>query len=277
MRRSVAALLWLVPMMSFGLALAAAEPPPPGTTQDGNLDALARVAATLTPDARKALEQIDGTPRRLLAIRGYLRAKDSLASRWSWSEAQIEAYAQSPQYAQMLAEIKKITARFEQLNRGYTLYANSQVRSLGVQLERWNKNRTVGKLADELFAATHRRIAQHMVQPSGTSDVSTEQELARFLADWRPSSAIPLAAPGLSLHGQSRALDFQVYAGNRLVAGPDTSTVASVWKAQGWARKLAAAINESSDRFVGPLAVPNEPWHFEYIPAPVDQRARNTQ
>jgi hypothetical protein len=91
-----------------------------------------------------------------------------------------------------------------------------------------------------------------------------------LLIDWPASAALPLAAPGLSLHGQSKALDFQVRAGDRLIAGPDTATVARVWEGQGWASKLAAAINASSKRFKGPLATPNEPWHFEYTSESAD-------
>lgn len=53
----------------------------------------------------------------------------------------------------MLADIEHLTALFESLNAGFTLYVNTEVRSLGVQLERWNKNRTVGLPADELHAA----------------------------------------------------------------------------------------------------------------------------
>lgn len=217
--------------------------------------AIAIVAAQLPSEARQALTQIGGTPRRLLALRGYLRARDSLASRWSWSQAQIEAYEKSSQHAQMLAEIDKVARRFEAQNRGYTLYVNTQVRSLDLQIQRWNENRTVGRLAEEAYAASRAYLEQQ-------SDASG---FARFLSNWQPSIAAPLAAPGLSLHGQLRAIDFQVHAGGRVIAGPDTSSIASVWKGQGWAQKLAEAVAAASDKFVGPLRMPNEPWHFEYV------------
>lgn len=216
---------------------------------------LSALAGTFSEDVQDALRDIDGTPRRLLAMRGYLRARDTLHARWSWSESQIEAFEKSPRYMQMLADIAKVDARFRQANPGYSLLVNTQVRSLGVQLERWNKNRTVGKVADDLEAAVRQSAA------GASSDA-----LGQFLADWTPTTPIPLAAPGLSLHGQSKALDFQVRAGARLIAGPDTSTVAGVWERQGWARKLAAAVNGSADRFKGPLKAPHEPWHFEYAP-----------
>lgn len=225
---------------------------------------LAGVAATFPVGVQNALLEIDGAPRRLLALRGYLRARASLVSRWSWSEAQIEAFERSPEYAQMLAEIARINARFQQSNPGFNLYANTQVRSLGVQLERWNKNRTVGKVADDLYAAARQ-----------SEEVESVEGLSRLLSDWRPTAAIPLASPGLSLHGQSKALDFQVRAGDKLIAGPDTATVARVWEGQGWASKLAVAIHAGSKRFKGPLTTPNEPWHFEYTSESSDTAARS--
>jgi hypothetical protein len=225
-------------------------------TQDEVEQALAVAAIRITPEARQALAKIDGTPRRLLALRAYLRAKDALTARWSWTQEQIDAFEKSPQHARMLAEIDKVTAHFEKRNRGYTLYVNTQVRSLDLQLQRWNENPRVGRLADELYAAARARLKQ-------TADATG---FAAYLVEWFPSTAAPLAAPGLSAHGQLRAIDFQVYANGRgVVAGPDTPTIAHVWNGQGWAGRLAQAVDEASDRFHGPLRMPDEPWHFEYV------------
>lgn len=245
-------------VFSFLLAAFFAGPLAASDAQDKTIErSLDSVAATFSSDVQSALREIDGTPRRLLAMRGYLRARDTLEARWSWSEAEIAVYERSPQYTQMLAEIAKISAHFQQANPGYSLYANTQVRSLGVQLERWNKNRTVGKAADQLYAAARM-----------STETGTAEGLSRFLVEWRPPTPIPLATPGMSLHGQSKALDFQVRAADkpdgRVIAGPDTSSVHSVWEGQGWARKLANAVDDGSDRFKGPLRTPNEPWHFEY-------------
>ena len=218
---------------------------------------IADVAAQLPAAAQQALAKIEDTPRRLLALRAYLRARDSLTSRWSWSQAQIEAYEKSTQHAQMLAEIDKVTKRFEAQNPGYTLYVNTQVRSLDLQLQRWNENPTVRRLAVEVYEASRAYLASHSGQHSNVSG------FVQFLSTWHPSTAAPLAAPGMSLHGQLRAIDFQVHARGRVIAGPDTSTMASVWQRQGWAQKVAAAV-ASSNKFQGPLRMPNEPWHFEY-------------
>ena len=64
-----------------------------------------------------------------------------------------------------------------------------------------------------------------------------------------------------------QAVDFQVRRGDRTIAGPSTAHVAPIWEGQGWARRLAHAVRTTSNRFTGPLATPNEPWHYEYQPA----------
>lgn len=78
-----------------------------------------------------------------------------------------------------------------------------------------------------------------------------------------------VAAPGLSPHGQMRAVDFQVHQGDRIVAGPRTATIAADWDAAGWSAKLDAAVRAAGNRFIGPLASPREPWHFTYSPEAV--------
>jgi hypothetical protein len=202
--------------------------------------------------------------RRLLALRAYLRAGDTLESRWSWSAEEIRVYLSSAEYRNAITELEHIRARFERDNPGCTLYVNTEVRSLETQVERWNTNASVGKVAAELLRAA----AEEVKAPAYASISSAEGSLrfARFLRDWRPSRAANLAAPGLSLHGRGRAFDLQVERGGVIVAGTDASTVAAVWDAQGWTRKLAAAVEATSDKFHGPLASPREPWHYEYKP-----------
>jgi hypothetical protein len=68
----------------------------------------------------------------------------------------------------------------------------------------------------------------------------------------------------LSLHGRSRAIDFQIEQDGRIIAPTEVAKVRSVWEGQGWARRLAAAMRDT--RFAGPLQSPNEPWHYEYVP-----------
>jgi hypothetical protein len=67
------------------------------------------------------------------------------------------------------------------------------------------------------------------------------------------------------MHGQSRAIDFQIMKDGKIVAATEVGAVASQWDAPGWTRRLKEAIAAASPRFKGPLAAPNEPWHYEYV------------
>ena len=64
-----------------------------------------------------------------------------------------------------------------------------------------------------------------------------------------------------------QAIDFQVMASNRLVAGTDPSTVVEIWEMSGWKAKLQSAISEANAGFVGPLKNPDEPWHYDFRPS----------
>jgi hypothetical protein len=79
-----------------------------------------------------------------------------------------------------------------------------------------------------------------------------------------PKYPAPLAAPGLSHHGQARAFDFSIRRGDQIVAGTEMSLIPTAWDAAGWTAKLRRAVSEASDSFSGPLEYPREPWHYEY-------------
>jgi hypothetical protein len=208
-----------------------------------------------------ALQSIQGEPRRLLAIRSYLRADTSLEPRWSWTAQQISEYEQSSQYRALLQAIDAVNARFQSHNPGYSLFANTRVRSLDLQLRRWNENKSVASAARYLFKATRDELARGY--PS-SPDAADTQRFVAFLQSTVLEVPVSLAAPGLSLHGQSRAIDFQVQRGQTIVAGPDAASVGRVWHGQGWARKLAQAVKSEPAVFDGPLRIPDEPWHYEF-------------
>jgi hypothetical protein len=221
------------------------------------------VQSKLPSKAVDALSRIDGESRRLLATRAYLRAADRLESRWSWSDAEVDRYERSAEYQALLREIALVQARFEAANPGYSLYANTEVRSLDRQLERWNTNPAVARVARSLHdaAVVELKARSYSARP----DAASTKKFADFLARWTPTpAAAPLAAPGLSLHGRARAIDFQVMHQGRVAAGTEVTAVASVWSKQGWGRKLHDAVQGT--RFKGPLASPDEPWHYEYQP-----------
>jgi hypothetical protein len=224
--------------------------------------AYATAAATQLPErARSALEAIDAGPRRVLATQAYLRSDGALLTRWSWSDREIAEYERSSDFQAMNAAVARVNARFQAQNPGYSLAVNTQVRSLDLQLQRWNENPGVGRAAERICSMARDELRNGKYP--ATPNAAATQRFIAFLKSL--SAAAPLAAPGLSLHGQARAMDFQVRNGNGTVAGPEVASVADVWEKQGWARRLEQAIDPAQGVFVGPLRQPNEPWHYEYV------------
>jgi hypothetical protein len=225
---------------------------------------VASISAQLDPRVAQTVAKLDGTGRQLLALRSYLRSGSHLAERWSWTQERIEAFEGSPEQRNLQQEIDRVRTAFVAANPGFDLYANSQVRSLDVQVEHWNSNESVTAAAEEILVA-----AQALVASPGFPADRPEQAreaLKAFLSGHRPVPTPTIAAPGLSSHGQIRAIDFQVHQGGRVVAGPNATTIATDWAAAGWAAKLDAAVHKASNKFIGPQASPPAPWHYTYVP-----------
>jgi hypothetical protein len=222
------------------------------------------IGAQLDPRVAQTLVRLEGTGRQLLALRSYLRSVSHLAERWSWTRDQIEAFEGSTEQRDLQQEIDRVRAAFVAANPGFELYVNSQLRSLDVQVEHWNSNESVKAAAEEILVAAQVLIASPGF-PADRPELA-RQALKTFLSGHRPVPTPTIAAPGLSLHGQMRAIDFQVHQGGRVIAGPITATIATDWAAAGWAAKLDAAVREASDKFVGPQATPPAPWHYTYVP-----------
>ncbi len=230
-----------------------------------NVDAYTSAAAQrLDPKVADAVAKIDGAPRRLLALRGYLRSRASLKSKWSWSAAEIARYKQSAEYKAAMAEVERVKAKFAEQNPGYSITVNTEVRTLEAQIASWNRTPSVQQAADALFAVVQAELAKpgYSAQP----DEASLRKFQNFLSNQTLAVAPTVAAPGLSQHGQLRAFDFKISQGGQIVATTESSTVKSVWDAQGWTRKLNAAVTSASRKFAGPLASPREPWHYTYVP-----------
>jgi hypothetical protein len=246
------------PLAGIEADLPAASSAEPG----GKLEAYVRAAAAgLAPEQREALGRVEGEGRRLLALRGYLRAGRDAGPRWAWSREQIESYEKSPEYAAALAEVGKVRLAFEAANPGHTLRVNTQVRSLDEQLKKWNETDSIARAGEELLARAHEEVAG-----PGYGDGAAEADVRRFEGFLRGATTRvtpTLAVPGLSPHGQARAFDFQVMRGPQLVAGPSSP---SSWDAAGWTLKLQEAVARAGAKFSGPLASPREPWHYDYRP-----------
>lgn len=228
----------------------------------GKLESYVRAAAAdLAPEQREALGHVNTDARRVLALRGYLRAGREAASRWAWSRERIESYEKSPEYAAALAEVEKVRREFEGANPGYTLRVNTQVRSLDEQLSKWNENDSVARAGEELLGRAREELAgsSYAAAPAA-ADV---QRFEGFLRGSATRVTPTLAVPGLSPHGQSRAFDFQVMRGSQLIAAPSAP---DAWDTAGWTEKVRTAVMHASTKFSGPLASPREPWHYDYRP-----------
>lgn len=233
------------------------------SAEDDSLQShLSALSATLPSPARHALRDIQGSERKLLAVRSYARAGAELTERWSWTALQVREFEESAEYQRVLNHVRLVTQRFEAQNPGYSLYANMQVRTLDVQLARWNENPRVGATAQELSRAAERELRAHNYPLRATPQ--SVQRFKQFLLRWYPSTPAPLAAPGLSAHGQLRAVDFQITKDAEVIAGPSIAAVRRTWERSGWREKLKQAVRSSNAAFAGPLQAPNEPWHYVY-------------
>ncbi len=227
-----------------------------------SLDAV--LAKLAPPPSGEALSQIPDPGRKLLALRSYVRYGAKIADRWSWTKEQIKAFEGSPEHQALLAEIAAVNKHFRAANPGYEIYVHGTVRSLDEQLASWNKNNSVRAGAEEILAAYKAAFGDDGLEPAKI-DV---KRLEAWLRDFKPSKRASLAAPGLTLHGRASAIDFQVMKDGRIYAGANSKQVESVWRAEGWDQKLKASMEAVGPSFSGPLADPDEPWHYDYAPPP---------
>jgi hypothetical protein len=229
------------------------------------------LTSELLPQARDALRRIEGRDRQWLALRAYLRAGEQIEARWSWTQQQVDEFKKTSEYAELLQAVDAVRSRFARANPGHMLLVNTTARSLDTQIERWNENASVADGARALQLALTQALAQSSYPDSPTADARAE--LDRFLRGWFPPKAVGLAAPGLSLHGQLRAIDFAVHKQGRIVAPTTLASVQSIWHGQGWSRKLQHAT--AGTGFIGPLQTPDEPWHYEYRPPNLSASSSN--
>lgn len=247
-------------LIVFILAGIAQAPAAAATAESAHQLWVEEASAGLDPQAVATLQRIHGADRQLLALRAYLRAGDSLAARWSWSQETLTKYPATPEGKAAAADIDSVVAEFAKENPGYQLQVNRQPRSLEVQLAHWNENASVAAVAASLVKSLEGRFAE--------SSAPTSAQLRDALTHWTPGTAAALAAPGMSAHGQGRAFDFAIARNGQSVAGMVAASAHAQWDTAGWTRKLHAAVVASGKPFVGPLQSPYEPWHYAYTPQP---------
>jgi hypothetical protein len=226
-------------------------------TETAALDAV--LTALAPPPSAEALVQIPDPGRKLLALRSYLRSGAELSKRWSWTAEEIKDFEGSPEQKALLAEIEAVKAHFKAANPGYDIYVHATIRSLDEQIAKWNANESVGAAAAEMQEAYRIAFREAAAAPD-------PKKLSQWLRSYAPPKRANLAAPGMTLHGRASAIDFQIMKDGRIHAGASTKEVESVWRAEGWDQKLKASMSAAGPSFIGPLANPDEPWHYDYSP-----------
>jgi hypothetical protein len=157
----------------------------------------------------------------------------------------------------LMARARAAQVAFTRDNPGYSLTL-SPVRSLARQVFLWNDDSGVRAAAATLKSQMLRELEKpgYESPPMGTHIEAFASQLQRATIIPEPGNA----APGLSSHGQMRAVDFVVMQGSRIIATTTVASSETVWRAQGWAEKLARVAREAY--LTGPLRVPDEPWHW---------------
>ncbi|MCC7439044.1 MAG: hypothetical protein IT211_11175 [Armatimonadetes bacterium] len=223
---------------------------------------LSALAEQLPERPKQALLEIEGTGRRLLALRYYLGREGDLKSEWTWTRAQFEQFKRTTSYRHAIAEVELVKAKFAELNPGYTLGTTLQARPIEEQLDSWNSVPSVAVAANAL-----RQQLRQSLLDSNITFPADSLDLEPFCQTLRTAQlpVVPtVAVPGLSQHGQLRAFDFVVKQEGRVIAGTNAGSARSQWDKPGWTKKLQEAINAASRSFSGPLRSPYEPWHYTY-------------
>jgi hypothetical protein len=206
---------------------------------------------------RNAPPTVEAQPRRLLALRRYLRmGGKQVVAQWTWTPEEAAEKMKSGPVRQLMQLAEAVQLRFAEHNHGFSL-AISPLRSLERQVEKWHGNATVRdageRLHKEMIAELEKPAYPDTVEPAALATFRTKLRTARVQPE--PSSA----APGTSDHGQFAAVDFVVMRGGTPIATTSTAQIAPIWEKQGWDKKLATAINKT---LKGPLQHPYEPWHW---------------
>lgn len=214
------------------------------------------------PPASQALRQIPDFGRKLLALRIYLRTGSKLAQRWSWTDDEIKAFKASPEQKALLDEVAAVSVHFAQANPGFEIFVNTKVRSLDVQIRSWNSNESVGSAAEELLSKWNEQFGADAQSWNNLGPKEVRNWLYSLEGSHRPA----IAAPGLSPHGQARAIDFLIEQNGTIVASADSKQIEQNWRVPKWDLKLKESIAAAGPSFRGPLTSPDEPWHYEYAP-----------
>jgi hypothetical protein len=241
--------------------------------------------------------------RAYLALRGYLRYPPPgktgiLEDHWVWSEAQAQQYLKSKYFTTVLQPLlDKVNREFINLNvsfgrkDAFSLRPNTNPRSLTEQRNNWLKSfdpahddpKKISGIERIYFVAEElkKNLLTEIADSQYDDDPAAGGGPAKFKKYLTGSKTNPhgtyapltYATPGLSAHGQAKAFDFIVVLGGKTVAGTegDAGYLRKTWRNDKWDEQLKKAIrtvDPDGKTFDGPLASPDEPWHYYYKPTP---------
>jgi hypothetical protein len=201
---------------------------------------------------------VDDQPRRLLALRRYLRmGGKKVVAQWTWTPEEAVEKMKSARAQELMKLAEAVQIRFAEQNPGYTL-ALSPLRSLERQVAKWHENASVREAGTKLYADMLKELEKpsYASTPDAQGYATFRNKLHFAKVQPEPTSA----APGTSDHGQFAAVDFVVQKGAQSIATTSSAQIAPIWKKLGWEEKLIKAVNKT---LKGPLAHPYEPWHWE--------------
>lgn len=222
------------------------------------------------PPVFEVLNKIPQMDRKVLAIWAYKRfeEKKDIKAYWTWDSDQIAAYNASETKDIVESAVKGVATEFKSILSGHKLYGAADPRPLSEQAYYWRTRDSVGGYATSL----NDKLLYELQKERYTDDYDGYLEFVHLLAvRWASGVLVEpkTAVPGLSPHGQMRAIDFHVFRDGVKVA---TSGGADHWISSGFdaaLKKAVKAYNNKKGRevFDGPLKSPKEPWHYNYIAA----------
>lgn len=240
----------------------------PDTKVDAYLNAVVETFTVGKHHIRDALQAIAGQQRKfapgvsaqalqLLAVRRYLRAGGAkIVANWPWTVAEQQT-TYSAVIANLLQAAEETKKNFERANPGLTLKF-TRARDLDRQAYLWVTNTSVKTAAADLLKTVATELSQaiYLPNPGPEAAVRFKPFLERARVHPEPTNA----APGLSDHGQMKAVDFYVEQNGRRLADIRSSTIGIEWRATGFDKQLKTATERTG--LVGPLKNPYEPWHY---------------
>lgn len=133
----------------------------------------------------KTLDRIPNLPKRLLALRGYLKRESKspgkVRDRWAFSQQQFDDFSATASGQLLDRELRAVKRRFKKLtNDEYRLGNGSKFRSLDTQVKYWNNRSNVQQMADQLMDKAKRKVKQRMQQTSGPDSAATYPEIGDY-------------------------------------------------------------------------------------------------